>query len=248
MKYNTISEIEALNEKQAQTLTNEEMLNIKGHQVYFVDLKGYFGYSALVFKDGKQIRHANDYQLHHKEKSIEELKKFYIEKMNNILFINEELEIVKNYDDYRRKIYFLTNYYPLRYDYVSAFNIFKSDEERATFEKKVSSMYYSGLCFSYFYDKKPVEEIKALYIKLKQARDKVDNNFDYLREAFLTELYNHEYSINWQGDYDLFSCFGNVTYSDEKTARHYMDELHFDDTKKSAFYSALKEYSSKCYY
>ena len=60
----TISEIESLDENQVKAMA-KEAIEIKGHTVYLVDLGGYFGYSALVFSDGRHIYHANDYALHH---------------------------------------------------------------------------------------------------------------------------------------------------------------------------------------
>ena len=71
-EYN-IRDIEALTESGAAAFA-EEMEEIKGHQVYFIDFGGYFGFSALVFADGQHIYYANDYELHHKGKSREELR------------------------------------------------------------------------------------------------------------------------------------------------------------------------------
>lgn len=45
----TIRDIEALTETQAAAMAIESV-TVKGHQVYFVDFGGCFGYSALVFR------------------------------------------------------------------------------------------------------------------------------------------------------------------------------------------------------
>lgn len=71
----TIRDIEALTEEQAAAMAIETA-SVKGHQVYFVDFGGYFGYSVLVFADGHHIKYANDYELHHKDKSRDELQEF----------------------------------------------------------------------------------------------------------------------------------------------------------------------------
>ena len=63
------------------------------------------------------------------------------------------------------------------------------------------------------------EEIYEL-LKDKQAAE----------EAFLYEMDNHEYSINWSGDEDVFSCFG----LDEKK----LDEMGLRD----AYFKARKKH------
>ena len=104
-----IREIEALTEQDIIKLKEEgkaELLNIKVHNCYLVDLEGNFGYSVLVFKNNKHMHYANDYQLHHRNKSIEELKQWYIETLNNKLFTESELmEDIQDYNEYSRKSY-----------------------------------------------------------------------------------------------------------------------------------------------
>ena len=55
---NNINEIESLTWDQAQKLAME-IVKIKGHDVILADLGEYFGYSALVFKNGEHIYFAN---------------------------------------------------------------------------------------------------------------------------------------------------------------------------------------------
>ena len=59
----TISEIENLTYAQASEMAIETM-EIKEHEIFFVNLGKYFGYSYLVFKNGKHIHYTNYYQLH----------------------------------------------------------------------------------------------------------------------------------------------------------------------------------------
>ena len=82
----TIEEIRALTQKELETLRikgKAELLNIKEHDCYFTDLEGAFGYSVLVFKNNHHIYYANDYQLHHKNKTKEDLKQWYINILSN---------------------------------------------------------------------------------------------------------------------------------------------------------------------
>jgi hypothetical protein len=62
-----ITEIESLPEAEAKNLAEESAV-IKGYNVYFVDLGGYYGYSVLFYKNNHAIYHANDYELHHKDR------------------------------------------------------------------------------------------------------------------------------------------------------------------------------------
>ena len=76
-----ITNIEKLTYEEAKSLAVETM-RIKDHTCIFAELGESFGYSILVFKNGMQIRYANDYELHHrwlvKEKGKEALRDFYI--------------------------------------------------------------------------------------------------------------------------------------------------------------------------
>ena len=101
--------------KEIQGLTLEEVKNnaleymeIKEHDCFFVDFSGYFGYSILVFKNGKHIYHANDYELHHhwlmKEKGRDALREYYIKEMNRKLYTDAEMmEEPSSYDEYEKK-------------------------------------------------------------------------------------------------------------------------------------------------
>ena len=112
----TIRDIEALTEEQAAAMAIETA-SVKGHQVYFVDFGGYFGYSVLVFADGHHIKYANDYELHHKDKSRDELQKFYLSSLSRKLFTADEMETVSDYQDKQAKEYYIRNYYGLRRDH-----------------------------------------------------------------------------------------------------------------------------------
>lgn len=47
----------------------------------------------------------------------------------------------------------------------------------------------------------------------------------FREDAFYYEMGNHEYAINWQGDWDVCSCFGGCEWSEEKTYVEYLQEL-----------------------
>ena len=100
----TIREIEKITFAEAQNMAIETT-EIKEHECFFVELGEYFGYSVLIFKNGRHIYHANDYELHHsltvEKKGKEGLKQYYIKSLSKKLFTNAELlEPIGSYDEY----------------------------------------------------------------------------------------------------------------------------------------------------
>lgn len=63
----------------------------------------------------------------------------------------------------------------------------------------------------------------------KKLRQIMESDLEFAREAFEYECFNHEYGINWQGDWDVISCFGGVEYAEDKTGVDYLRELGMSD-------------------
>ena len=119
----TIKDIENITEEQAKEMANDTR-EIKGHNIYFIDFEGHFGFSYVVFKNGHHIHYANDYELHHRSETRMGLNMLYINKINDILYTDEEItEPIKDYNDYNKKKRFLHNYYGMQVDSVSIFCI-----------------------------------------------------------------------------------------------------------------------------
>lgn len=243
MKDWNIKEIEALTLAEVKAM-KEDCVEINGHDIYFVDFGGYFGYSALVFKDGAHIYYANDYELHHKGKSKDELKAWYVETLPNKIFADKDLEVVENYDDYERKDYFLRNYYIQRIPYETAFHIYHNETEEKEFKKKVKGMFYNPISFCYVEQKYKgfCERQKELLEKLKAAKEVVANgNFEYWKNAFLSEMFNHEYGIAWDADYTVISCFASIGYNNN-TLEQCFDDAGFTEVQRKAYRAARNEY------
>lgn len=236
-----IDNIEALTEADAFCICEDRKV-IKDHTVYFVDFGGYFGYSALVFRNGHHIFYANDYSLHHTGRSRDWLRAWYIDTMTNKLFADSEFsQPLKDYSEYDRKQYFLRNYYPMQVDYVSIFAINPSEEERKEYKRKTAKMHYNELSFCYMSDLSFIEKQRRLFDALEAQKADTENNFEYQKDAFLREMYNHEYGINWEADHDTLSAFGNVGWhGDDLNA--YFAELGFTDAQKSAYLAARRQY------
>lgn len=246
MKNWTITDIENIAETEAKEMSLETM-EIKGHNIYFVDFGGAFGYSCLVFKNKHHIHYVNDYELHHNNSGMnrEALRQWYIDGANNILFTEEEIaEPIKDYNDYELKSYYLHNYYGMQVDYISAFRIIRNKEEEKAFDEEVKGMIYNPVCFSYMNDGDFVNHHIELLNKLEAQKDTMSENYDYWKDAFLREMYNHEYGINWEADYDTLSAFGNIEYhgEEENELKKYFQELKFTDQQKQAYMDARREY------
>lgn len=239
----TIEDIEALLEIDAKCMT-DDCVDIKGHTCYFIDFGGYFGYSVCVYCGGHQIKWANDYQLHHKDKSKEELRELYIAVLNNRLFTEAEIdEPLMSYDEYNRKLYFLMNLYPLRRKYISVYDTKKLQEA-------INTMHYNPVAFGYSDSTAFVKKCIELVDKLEARKAETADNYDYQKSAFYSELANHEYHINnYQGDWDTLSAFGSIEWHGQgsEARERYYDELRFNTTQRKAFEDARKDFLADAY-
>lgn len=187
-----IKEIEKLSLKEAKDMAEEEM-EIKEHTCLFIDLGGNFGYSCLVYRNGRHIRYANDYELHHgsimREQGKAALREYYIKEMQSRLFTDAELmEGAKSYKEYRNKVYFLRNYWNMQYDYLSTYDLM-------FLEKRQEYPYYSDISLCYFREENIVRRQKMLYSWLKPELPRLAFEPHTFREMVGYELANHEAGI-----------------------------------------------------
>lgn len=239
-----IDEIQAIAEPEAQEMALET-LDIKDHTVYLVDFGGYFGYSALVFAEGHHIYYADDYELHHRGKTRDELRQRYIDALNRKLFTEAEISApLADYNEYDHKSYYLYNYYGMRRDHLSIFGNFNKPGAEEDFNRqKTHYPYYDPYAFAYFADEAFVAHHAELMDALIKARDAMKDSAEYWEGAFLHEMYNHEYGINWQADYDTLSAFGNIRWMDEDASLDdYFDQLSFNDVQRKAYVTARTRY------
>lgn len=241
MQNYNIYEIEKLTEEAVKTIALETM-NIKGHQVYFVDLGQTFGYSALVFLNGGHLYHANDYELHHTGKSREDLRAWYVESMNNKLFTEAEIcGPVADYNEAERKGNYIRNYYGMQRPYISIFHIFTGEEgkkQEAEYKRKTAKMIFGPVFFAYYdpADKPLVDNGARLMKALEESKKALSDSFDYWKGAFKSEMFNHEYGYA-QDDFEVLSVFGALVYE----AGDYFDQLGFSEVQKKAYLAARRE-------
>ena len=200
MKEMNIKEIEGLTLEEVKNNALEH-LAIKDHDCFFVDFGGHFGYSILVFKNGKHIYHANDYELHHrwlvKEKGRDALKEYYIKEMNGKLYTDAEMmEEPSSYDEYEKKNHFLRNYHIMRYDHESIFFI-GTDAEREERKKRIERNYpyYNPVSFCYVAEPEIINIQKKYLEILQNAYERLQNDLGVFREMVRKELANHEACI-----------------------------------------------------
>ena len=241
-----IHSIEALTESEARALA-VETLTVKGHTVYMIDFGGYFKYSALVFHSGRHIHYGNQYELHftHMNYTRQQLRDHYIEILNGKLFTDEEISgPLHSYNEYTAKAYFLRNYYPLRREHISNFFI-GPESEREKIRKKTETMLFSPLASAWFdpQEKPFMDHMHALYRTLAAKRTEMETDPEYLKTAILYEMYNHEYGINWQGNWDVLSCFGRIRYNENDNPVPYFDQLGWTDAQRAAFWAARAQYN-----
>lgn len=198
MKDFNIDMIRALTVEEARQMALETM-EIKEHECIFVDFGGYFGYSVLVFKNGKHVHYADDFELHHgyivKESGKEALKQWYIESFNRKLYTDIELMgEVKTYDEYEKKNYFLRNYYIMRYDYVSIFGI-GEEAQKAFDESRKTYTIYNPVSFCYVKNENIVKTQSEILKHLDESFEKLKASNETFKEMISRELANHEACI-----------------------------------------------------
>lgn len=243
----TIKDIESLTQYEVLKM-DHEAIEVNGHQVYLVDFKGYFGYSALVFRAGAHLYYANDYELHHKGKTHEELKAWYEDTLKYKLFSDDMISApVSDYQEAERKEYYLRNYYPqMCDDKISAFRICTNEADEKTFDKEVEGMIYNPVGFFYTNDKTFSDRLIELYKIALKSKEPSKDNYDYWFNAFKYEMFNHEYAISWEPDTSTLSAFGlpykvgyeyeNKEYS--KGLNFLFDALDFSDMQRKAYREA----------
>lgn len=200
----TMKDIEALTEDEVKSIADEVMA-VKDHEVIFIDLGGYFGYSGLVFRNGRHIIYANEYELHWRYAGLTkaELRDKYIESFKAKLFTDDELmEPVKSYGEYSRKVNFLRNYWIMQYDRESGFFINTGRaEEIAEHEKAIAPYkYFSMISFCHMNDKEALDRQKEIYGHLESEHKRLMQDENYFRDAVAAELANHE--ACYTGEYE----------------------------------------------
>ena len=213
---------------------------IKGHDVYFGTFGDHFKYCAIVCADGRHLKYADEYQLHYSETRYpdkESLRKRFVEVLNGKLFTEDELrEASDDYQELQAKRHYLQNYYADRREKQSIFGDAAEWYER---EKEEGTLVYSRVALGFYhgYDRDFVEHMAELNRDLEAANDPL-RDYEHAKNAFKYEMYNHEYAISWQGDWDVIRCFANV---DGEDAEDMLPKTGWPLEIKRAYVDAARE-------
>lgn len=208
-----INEIRSMTIEDVKKVSIDHII-IKDHSCFFADLGEYFGYSVLVFRNGKHIYYANDFQLHHAGKDVKDLREFYIESLSRKLFTDSELlNPISTYSEYEAKNYFVRNYWIMQFDYLSIFGI--GEEAKKEFDSKISKYpYMNRYSFCYVNDENIILRQSKFMKNIEKEYEKLQNSLDTFREMIRKELSNHEACITCDYKDALFALglnYDNLT-------------------------------------
>ena len=126
------------------------------------------------------------------------------------------------YLEYKKNVSKEINELPIKFAFSN--EQFKSMMEEWGLTEKDTDKIYRLSDTGGFYLRKDAEIIRAFYTKPDKLSELMKDE-KFAREAFEYEMDNHEYAINWQGDWDVCECFGTCKYAEEKDYTHYLTEL-----------------------
>ena len=110
-------------------------------------------------------------------------------------------------------------------------------EERGLTENDTDQVYSLGAGALYL---KKDKDIIHAWFNRKDMLPELMKDPVFAEEAFYEELANHEYFINYEGDYDVCSVFVNCEWSEEKTFYDYLKEGGYDHPQIEAFIRARR--------
>lgn len=91
-----------------------------------------------------------------------------------------------------------------------------------------------------------LESIMSELNAVDDAKREFIEDYEHAYDAFMYEMGNHEYHINYEGDWDVLSCFGlndNVCeYEDGKDVDEYMDAMGLSPVTKAAYHGARGDF------
>lgn len=227
-----IDRIDEMTEAEARIMAEQHEV-IKGHDVYFIDFGGYFKFGYVVFCRGHHMRHASDFELHHKSDSRDQLYKYYKQQLNKKLYTEKGLAAkLKNYHDYKARKNYLLNYYSDMENHISCFGIFSDPEFKARYEAETKDLQFNRYTFSYCRSLDFIYKCADLDEALKNALEATRHDFDYWKEAFRYEFSNYE-------------CIYGGRYSEAASDATNGNALN--EVQKRAYKEAKREYE-KYYY
>lgn len=140
------------------------------------------------------------------------------------------MSVFKTYKEFREYMEKGTNALPIFW----AFTMDQFEEQmkkRGLTSKDTDKICRLGNVNGGFFLKSDADIIRAWFNEdhSKILHDRMESSQKFAREAFVYEMYNHEYPINWEGDYEVCSVFGSCKFSESKTGSDYLREMGYSD-------------------
>lgn len=118
---------------------------------------------------------------------------------------------------------------------------FKEEMEKRGLTENDTDKIYSIKGTGGYYLKSDAQQIRDFMNRPNKLAELM-NNDDFAESAFSYEMWNHEYGINWQGDWDVCSCFGKCKYEEYKDYKDYLSEMGYSDKTIKSYKRAMEKY------
>lgn len=92
------------------------------------------------------------------------------------------------------------------------------------------------------YALKSDKDVILAFLNKKDPLPELMKNPVFAFDAFYYEMCNHEFGINWQGSWDVCSCFGECEYSNDKGGAEYLAEMGYGEDTINSYYAAKAQY------
>lgn len=92
------------------------------------------------------------------------------------------------------------------------------------------------------YALKSDKDVILAFLNKKDPLPELMKNPVFAFDAFYYEMCNHEFGINWQGSWDVCSCFGDCEYSNDKGGAEYLAEMGYGEDTINSYYAAKAQY------
>jgi len=148
------------------------------------------------------------------------------------------------YEEYRQKKHIEVNDLPIFFAF-SDDQFKKAMEERGLTINDTDKVYRLPISGG-FYLRKDADIIRAFFSKEDELSALMKDK-EFAEEAYYYEMCNHEYAINWQGDWDVCSVFSDIEleYSDNYDYTDYLKMAGLEETIPF-FQNAKKKYHKAC--
>lgn len=106
---------------------------------------------------------------------------------------------------------------------------------------KIVRLGYGAYCL-----KRDLDSILSELNAVDDAKREFIKDYEHAYDAFMYEMGNHEYHINYEGDWDVLSCFGLnddvCEYEDGKDVDEYIDAMGLSPVTKAAYHDARGDF------